>query len=155
MKLKITSPMAAKIRADLRKAIALPGVDERLAIVYARFASEVTQTVVVAAYYAMLPDNAYVAGPDAANFDVRWLMQMAQGADRRNCGLLLTHLHEHKGRPWFSPADLWTVREVLYSLYRASPRFPQGALLFSSDAAVALIASAGGFVAVRDVSIVP
>ncbi len=154
MRLNATSSLRRQLVTELLKPPTIKGVAERLAVVYARFASESTHSVVVAVDFQMLPDHAYVSGPDAANFDVRWLVQAGQDADSRNCGILLAHLHEHRGRPWFSPPDLRTIREVIYPLYRMSPQVPQGALLFSLDRAVAMIAASNGFVSVRNVTFV-
>lgn len=154
MKLNLLRSMARDLVLGLQKPIDPKLAGERLAIVHARFASESTDTVVVVVGFDMVPDAAYVSGPDVANFDVRWLMNASERAAQRNCGILLTHLHEHKGVPWFSPADLRTARAVLYPMYRICPQFPQGALVMSFDSAAAIIATAEGFFGVRNVALV-
>ncbi len=116
---------------------------EPLALVYARYASEDTLTVVVAVGTGPLPNEAYVNGPDGANFDTRWLMRVANRKLESNAGLLLSHSHGGNGKPTFSRVDRRTNGEVFAKLAIGVSTAPYGALLLSTDDARALLTVRG------------
>jgi hypothetical protein len=134
-RLHITHALAEEMRADFARPHEIAA--ERVGIVRVRYASPSARHVIVVVGYESAPDDAYVRGRAAANFDVRWLMQRADAAAAERCGVMWVHLHEHKGEPRFSSIDLKTSRGICPALALACPRFPQGALVLSADAAAA------------------
>jgi hypothetical protein len=86
------------------------------------------------------PDEAYVEGPDGANFDTRWITRTANHWIRSNTGLLLVHAHGGSGRPVFSSTDRRTNRAVMARLGVGILTAPYGALLLSDNDAAAVLA---------------
>ncbi len=134
---------------DLRTELLLPPIigEERLCVVRARYASQYNQTTIVTVEFAPLPEEAYVLDSRApVSFDTRWLMRAAEDAAVHNAGIFLTHLHEHKGLPWFSPVDMQTNETILHPMALIDQTLPTGALLLSLDQAVALVARSDGLI---------
>jgi len=145
MKLNISIQTVAKARADLT----LPPVSgmERLGLSFARYASTYNTTTIVATEYIPLPENAYVAGHHApVSFDSRWLMQQSATAAQQHAGIFLVHLHEHRGKPWFSPIDMRTNRDIIRPIALIEQTLPTGALLLSIDSAAGLLARSDGLI---------
>lgn len=152
LRLHITHAMAETMRADLARPHEIAA--ERVGIALVRHASESARRVIVVVGYETAPEGAYVRGRAAANFDVRWLMRRADVATAERCGVMWVHLHEHSGKPRFSSTDLKTSRGLCPALALASPRFPQGAIVLSADAAagqVVIDGSLSPFEVVREV----
>jgi hypothetical protein len=152
MKMRLTRVMFLDALRDLSRPS--PLAFERVAVFHARFASQYEQGIVVLTGYSPCPDDAYMPGEQAANFDSRWLMEESQRAAMQNAGIFLTHAHDHRGKPWFSISDSKTNTTLVYPISRIDPSLPSGALLLSQDSAVALVATSEGFEAVRAVAIV-
>ena len=127
---------------------------ERVGVTHCRFSSQYQQNVIVVTKYIPCPEESYVDGPEAANFDARWLMRASEVAASENAGVFLTHMHEHKGIPWFSPPDMNTNKRLVHPISRIDPTLPCGALLLSLNSAVALVAVGTGFTTIRPVMIV-
>ena len=147
MRMNVLSSVARRIRTDLT----LPPLvgDERLGVALSRYASRYNNTTIVLTEYFGLPKDAYVkVASSPVAFSTRWFMRASEEAARKNAGLFLVHLHEHRGRPWFSPIDMRTNRDIVRPLALIDQTVPTGALLFSLDNAAALIARGDGFFAV-------
>jgi hypothetical protein len=152
MRLRLPRSLFFEAVADLRRPLHI--AFERVGVYYCRFASEYEQGVVVAAEYFPCPDDAYVDGPQAANFDTRWFMRASQDAAAAHAGVFLTHLHDHRGRPWFSRPDMETNRNLVQPISRIDGTLPCGALLLSNDSAAALVASGDNLTGIGRVRIV-
>lgn len=137
LRVHMTHSLAARVREDLARWH--PIATERIGLTLVRYASAYSRHVIIAVSYEPAPDDAYVKGLAAANFDARWLMRASEIATNDNCGVLWTHLHEHSGLPRFSRVDEETSRTLCPALFLACRRFPQGALVFSNDQACAQI----------------
>lgn len=112
---------------------------EPLALVDVRYASESAKNVVVAVHVMPVPIEAYVDGPDGANFDTRWLMHLANHKLESNAGLLLSHSHGGYGKPTFSRVDRRTNEEVFAKFAIGVETAPYGSLLLSTDDVVAVV----------------
>jgi len=135
------------MRADLLRAPIMGG--ERLGVALSRYASRYTQDTMVLVQYIGLPLTAYSASGSAPiSFETRWLMKMAQDAARKNAGIFLVHLHEHRGKPWFSPIDMETNRTIVQPLALIDQTSPTGALVLSLDDAAAVVGRSDGLVAI-------
>lgn len=147
MRLNIIARLAQQLRIELTH----PPIvgEERLCVAFARYASQYNQDTIVVSDFVPLPKDAYVIDSRVpVSFDTRWLMRTAEGAAHRNAGVFLTHLHEHSGKPWFSPIDMRTNRSILRPMALINQTLPTGALLFSLDHAAALVARSDGLIAV-------
>jgi hypothetical protein len=147
MRLNLLRRTAFAMRSDLLQ----PPVvgHERLGIAVSRFASLYNQDTIVITRYLPLPRNAYIEGGDApVSFDSRWLMRAAEEFALGGAGFFLTHLHDHKGRPWFSPTDMRTNQRVIRPIALVDQALPIGALVLSVDGASALLARSDGLIAV-------
>jgi hypothetical protein len=147
VRFNITASLTLQLRAELLRP-PLVG-EERLCLVFARYASQYNQETIVASYFLGLPEEAYLRDLHApVSFNTRWLMSAAEAAAHRNAGVFLTHLHEHKAKPWFSPIDMRTNRSVLRPMALIDQTLPTGALLLSLDQQAALLARSDGLIAV-------
>lgn len=147
MRLNLLRATASQMRTDLTS----PPVvgDERLGIAFTRYASKYTQRTIVVTEYAALPEEAYVREALApVSFDVRWIMTASENAGLESAGIFLVHLHEHRGKPWFSPVDMDTNRRIITPIALIDQTLPTGALILSLDSAAALVARGDGLVAV-------
>ncbi len=138
------------------RALTAPTMDrsERLALLSARYASEAADDVVVAIAVHEFPDEAYVTGTAAANFDTNWVMGIADSIADSNSGLLLVHRHGGAGKPSFSAVDASTNRDVMKALSIGMETMPFGALLLSADDYSAVCTVRGRLVPL-DVNVVP
>jgi len=123
-----------------------PERPEPLALLAVRYASEENCNVIVGVRLEAFPDDAYVDGPDGANFSVSWLMEALDRLTEVNAGVLLCHMHGHAGKPRFSATDIRTNEEVMAKQRIFSPLFPYGALVVSNDDATAVVASSDGLI---------
>lgn len=147
MRINALASILRRMRADL----VLPPLvgEERLGVAIARYASAYNQTVIIIVEYQELPREAYVDRLGApVSFDTRWLMRAAEAAAKRNAGVFLAHLHDHRGKPWFSPVDMRTNRQVIRPLALIDQSLPTGALLLSRDNAAALLGRSDGLIAI-------
>lgn len=133
----------AQARADLAQP-PLSGL-ERLGLCIARYASSYNATTIAITEYLAFPAEAYVDRHDApVSFDTRWLMNQSAVAARRNAGVFLIHLHEHNGKPWFSPVDMRTNRDVIRPMALVDQTLPTGAIVLSFDNVAGLLARSEG-----------
>jgi hypothetical protein len=121
---------------------------EPLALVHVRYAAEDVRDAIVAVDAEPFPPDAYVEGPDGANFDVRWFVQRANDLVARNAGVMLAHMHVHRGLPCFSGIDRRTNISVISPLASCAT-VPTGALVLSLDHCAAFIAGEERDVVVR------
>jgi len=101
--------------------------------------------VIVGVRVQRFPDEAYVDGPDGANFAVPWLMNALDEAANSNAGALLCHQHSHRGKPDFSGTDQRTNDRVMAKQRLVNDGVPFGAMVVSLDDFRALVAAASGF----------
>ena len=138
------SPEARQLRIprsllnSLRRSVMPCDRAEPLSLVHVRYVAEDRRTIAVAFDMTPMPDEAYVDGPDGANFDARWLVSFADEQLDRNAGLLLAHSHGGYGRPHFGIVDWRTNREILAKLAVGVATAPYGAMLLSNDDQVAV-----------------
>lgn len=142
LRLHMPNALAVQAREDLARSH--PKAAERVGVTFVRYASVYSPHVIIAVGYEPAPNDAYVVGRAAANFDARWLMRASERATSNDCGLFWTHVHEHFGSPRFSKVDEATSRAFCPALFLACRRFPQGALVFSNDRAYAQIVTNDG-----------
>ena len=130
---------------ELRTVVsARPGRIEPLALLWVRYVSEDNRDIVVGVKVEAFADNAYVDGPNGANFDVHWLMGALDVAARSNAGALLCHEHGHRGKPAFSHVDRWTNESIMAKQRHVNEGLPYGALIVSLDDALGVLAGANG-----------
>jgi hypothetical protein len=70
-------------------------------------------------------------GPDG----LRAAMQTAYD---HQVGMFHTHLHAHRGRPWFSPYDLNENAKFVPDMFNVASGTPHGALVLSYDSLAGL-----------------
>ncbi len=104
---------------------------EPLAFVFARFASEESQTILVGIKAIPFPDSAYVDGAAGANFETEWAVKVANEQIGSNVGLLLVHSHGGAGMPAFSGIDQQANRAVMGALAIGVKTAPYGAIVLS------------------------
>lgn len=126
---------------------------EPLAFLRVRYASEDVRDVLVAVGVIPFADEAYVEGDAGANFDTRWVVNVANREVLSNAGLVLAHLHGGK-RPNFSSVDRETNYTVMAPLSIGVGVVPYGAMVLGDDEATAVIAKEGRLVDAR-VIVVP
>ena len=137
-RLRLLPSTLRELRARLAFA---PERPEPLALLVVRYASEGNRSVIVGVRVDAFPDDAYVDGPDGANFSVSCLMEALDRLAEINAGVLLCHMHGHAGKPRFSATDVRTNEEVMAKQRVFGPLFPYGALVVSDDDATAVVAS--------------
>ncbi len=120
------------------------GRDEPLALLLTRYVSEDNRGVVVGVRVHPFPDEAYVEGPDGANFGVPWLMDFLDKAAEQNAGALLCHAHGHYGKPGFSETDRRTNSLVMAKQRLFNESLPYGAMVVSLDESLAVVSGAAG-----------
>jgi len=130
---------------DLRNAVSnQPDRLEPLALLWARYASEDNDNVVVAVAVQPFAADAYVRGPNGANFDVNWLMAAMNVAGEANAGTIICHQHAHAGKPAFSSVDNKTNEQIMAKQPIVSPWLPYGAMVLSNDDFHAVMACRNG-----------
>jgi hypothetical protein len=116
---------------------------EPLAFLRVRYASEDVRDVLVAVGIIPFANTAYVEGDAGANFDTRWVVDVANREVLTNAGLMLVHSHGGRGRPIFSSVDRTTNATVMTPLSIGVPVVPYGAMVLSDEDATAVVATAG------------
>jgi hypothetical protein len=129
------------------------GVEEPLAFLRARYASEDATDVLVGIGVIPFAQEAYVAGDAGANFDTRWTVHIANAEIHSNIGLLLVHSHGGRGQPAFSCIDRTTNAEVMLPFSIGISSAPYGALVLGDDDASAVVAVDHRLVAARVVEV--
>jgi hypothetical protein len=150
--LRINVPRSV-MRALRSATVPRRGVEEPLAFLRARYASEDATDVLVGIGVIPFAHEAYVAGDAGATFDTRWTVDIANDEIRSNIGLLLVHSHGGQGQPAFSPIDRTTNAEVMLPFSFGISSAPYGALVLSDDDAFAVVAVGHRLVAARVVPV--
>jgi hypothetical protein len=120
------------------------GRNEPLALLLVRYVSEDNRQVVVGVQVQPFPDEAYVDGPDGANFAVPWLMNALDRVSAVNAGALLCHMHGHQGKPAFSGTDRLTNELVMAKQRLVNANLPYGAMVISRDDFLAVVIGPSG-----------
>lgn len=120
-----------------------PFAHERVGIAYTRLGDAgADHTLVFPVDYAPVPDGDYIhstsrsVGAEIGAVAIRRAMQYILDSGE---GVFHVHLHPHRGRPRFSPVDERSLPGLVRSFGHAGPQAAHGALLFSEDAAIALV----------------
>ena len=109
---------------------------ERVGFLSVRAASTGKALVLLADRYHPVADEDYVD-------DRRVGAMMGQEAIRKALeialldpvGMFHIHMHEHRGRPRFSPIDLREQLKFVPDFFKVRPEMPHGAIVFSHDRA--------------------
>ena len=136
---KITTPLLAAIRADLRRPH--PYAHERVGFISAGLtACGDRGLLVLAREYRPVADDEYLRdpavgammGPDAIRSALQWALQD---------GVALFHVHTHGGSgiPGFSRIDLRETAKFVPDFFKVTPQCAHGAVVLSNTAARGLI----------------
>lgn len=136
---RINAHMLGEIRKDLARTH--PHAAERVGFVYARMGNQGgPELQILPARYESLPDSDYIpddeVGAKIGSVAIRRAMQnsLADGV-----GVFHVHMHEHRGRPGFSPVDLAAYPGLITGFQNVSPALAHGALLLSHDSCECLV----------------
>lgn len=139
--LRLPCQLYEKMIADLVRPH--PFAHERVGIVYTRLSDAgAGHMLVFPVDYAPVPDGDYIhsasraVGAEISAVAIRRTMQHILDSGE---GAFHVHLHAHQGRPRFSPVDERSLPGLVRSFGHAGPQAAHGALLFSEDAAIALV----------------
>lgn len=134
---KIALPLMRAIRRDLVRHH--PIAAERVGFISCRVGEVNKGMVVLAERYHPVADEDYLDDPSAGAMmgpaAIRKALQLAYG-DR--VSMFHVHMHEHRGRPWFSGLDLRENAKFVPDFWNVRPDLPHGALVLSLDSIAGL-----------------
>jgi hypothetical protein len=140
---RIVGGLLRNARLDLQRAHRF--AFERVGFISARPAISGTVLSLIAVDYHPVADEDYLddpsvgamIGPDA----IRKALQIAYRSD---VSMLHVHMHEHTGRPNFSPVDRREYPKFVPDFFNVRPALPHGAILLSHDELTGLVWPARG-----------
>ena len=137
MELRMTSALYAEMRNDLGRTHV--HALERVGFAFGRFSAN---RVYLHDYESVPDDNYLESARFGALIDDKAILGVMQRLRRqrgRRVGAFHVHVHEHRGAPWFSPADLSSLPDLVPPLQRMDPTGASGLLLLSHDHALARV----------------
>jgi len=132
---RIPRVLLGEIRIDLRRPHAF--ASERVGFVVAHPARLRDKGIVALAFdYLPVPDDGYEDDPTVGAMMNSSAIRMAlQYAYNHQVAVFHVHLHEHSGRPEFSPVDRHEHARFVPNFSNVALNQPHGALVLSSDSA--------------------
>lgn len=129
---KLAGSFLRSVRRDLERPH--PFAAERVGFISARAAASSHSLILIAEGYHPVADTDYLddmtvgalMGPDAIRkaLDVALLQPV---------GMFHVHIHDHKGRPRFSPTDTQEQHKFVPDFFTVRPSLPHGAIVLSRD----------------------
>lgn len=130
------------ILADLRRPHQF--AHERIGFLYCRQSRVPSGWLLLAYKYTPTGDNRYIEDNTVgAKFDSCAIREAMQIALDEAASALHVHLHDHAGRPRMSKTDLFEMQALMPCFVNLCPRSIHGALVLSSEAAVARVWGVG------------
>ncbi|HEY9722313.1 MAG TPA: hypothetical protein V6D47_09875 [Oscillatoriaceae cyanobacterium] len=112
---------------------------ERVGFLLLRRSQSDVSTILQGVVYLPVADEHYIVSQDVgAIINANAIRAAMQAALSDAWSVLHVHLHNHGGRPHFSPTDFRSLSELVPSFFGVAPG-PHGALVFSRNKAACLI----------------
>jgi hypothetical protein len=132
---KIPRALCEQMRLDVVRPH--PFALERVGFAFGRPAA--SASLVLLYEYESVPDDDYVNdGMAGATFGAAAIRRVRQRILDRGDSAFHVHMHEHRGRPWFSRLDRSSLAQVVGSFRSMARKVPHGAILLSDDSIAAL-----------------
>lgn len=139
--IRLSRPLFYEVVSELQRPH--PFAAERVGFLFTRAGSgPVGTTLLFPVDYMAVPDDRYVdihkprVGAAINGDAIRGAMQRVMTT---GLGVLHVHLHDHTGRPHFSPTDWRDLPNLARSFQHANPDLIHGALVLSRDAAAGAV----------------
>lgn len=121
-----------------REAVEMPGISDRIAT--ESRTHEGSTLMILASSYSPVLDDDYIDDPTVGakigSTAIRIAMQRSLDT---GMGVLHVHMHEGRGRPWFSTTDMKSMNNLMPSFFNVSPNVPHGALVLNQDSFAGVI----------------
>ncbi len=135
---RIPGRLRDAILTDLRRSHVF--AHERVGFLYCRQSSVPSGQLLLAYKYTPIKDEQYIDDSSVgAKFDSSSIRDAMQIALTEGAAVLHVHLHDHAGRPQMSGTDIREMQALMPCFVNLCPERVHGALVFSSDAAVAKV----------------
>lgn len=136
--LKMTQQMTNEIRADLRRQHEF--AYERVGFLYCKQSPFRCGDLLLAVRYVPILDEQYIADSTVgARFDSSSIRAAMQFALTEGLAVVHVHLHDHPGSPRFSSTDKREMQALMPCFVNLCPDRIHGALVLSSDSAIARV----------------
>lgn len=136
--IRINQSILNDIRSDLVRPH--PYAYERVGFLFCKQGYLNDGLIVLATSYESIPDNHYIDDPDVgariSTYAIRNAMQRVMDTGE---GALHVHMHEHYGRPNFSPVDKRSLPSLISSFQKVGVNSVHGAMLLSLNEIIALL----------------
>jgi proteasome lid subunit RPN8/RPN11 len=133
--LKIRSELLDEILTDLRRGH--PFAAERVGFIIARPTRSQSGIILFASRYVVVPDDGYAEDYSAgAVMNERTIFGAMQIGYAENVSVIHVHLHDHLGKPGFSPTDRRESAKFVPAFLGARPEYPHAAIVLSADSFV-------------------
>jgi hypothetical protein len=125
--------------ADVRRDLARPHrfAAERVGFISIRAASTAASLVLLGESYHPVADDDYIddtsVGAMMGQEAIRKALNIAL---LQPVGMIHVHMHEHKGRPGFSPTDRREQLKFVPDFFKVRRQMPHGAIVLSHDQAI-------------------
>lgn len=142
---KIPAHLLTDIRTDLTRPH--PFAAERVGFIACSVAALESQGLLVLARdFHPVDDADYLDDPSVGAMMGREAIREAlQIAYKASVSMFHVHLHEHRGRPWFSRTDLREAANFVPDFWHVQPKIPHGAVVLSLDSLAGLCWIPGSF----------
>jgi len=135
LSVKMRADLLHEILCDLRRRH--PFAAERVGFIIARPTRSTKGIILLASRYVVVPDDGYAEDFSAgAVMNEKTVFGAMQIGYAENVSVIHVHLHDHRGKPRFSPTDRRESARFVPAFVGARPEYPHAAIVLSGDSFV-------------------